>query len=409
MKIRVYCPYFPHPVTEGAYQVISDQIRSLGKGNDIEVVTWKDSLKALGDKRQDAPSFLKNAKVINWTIQGGDKEGFVARFLRILKSLFSMNPSPAEFYYPQSQDRRNELGPCDLAVYHYSFSWSWKKHGHPVGEKKSVVYLHNLESDLFDLRAQRETYFLARLVHRLNANKLRKQERTLSRGFDELWFISEKDRREYLSRNGPAVQCKTSTRPPTYSEEFRIRRNEEFFAEKIRYTGQGADLPVIGFVGTLDFDPNRASLNWILDHVAPALKQQGWHGIFLVVGRNPSLVMLDKMKQFHFLQYLGAPKDLEAFWARLSLMLVPHIEGSGVRIKLLDSLASGIPTLANRAAVERIDQDVLRSQLLRIEDSPHRWCEVIMSLKGHQLREALMDTKPVPGMNGQDIYADLLM
>jgi len=45
---RVYSPFFPYPATEGAYQVILDQARSIAAlGWEVELVCWLDGVDRL--------------------------------------------------------------------------------------------------------------------------------------------------------------------------------------------------------------------------------------------------------------------------------------------------------------------------------------------------------------------------
>lgn len=411
-KIRIYSPYYPFPVTEGAYQVIYDQVLTLSANADVELVTWKESKMSIATKLQGNDPFNGKVKLIHWDdslLPATKKETTVHRILRTLSSLFSSDSSPGLFYYPVAQDRRSELESCDLAIYHYAYAWTWlsrekSKSTQIHREKKRVIHLHNLESDLFDLRAEREANLLYRSIHRLNAKKLRRQEAQLSQLANELWFVSEPDWGDYQRLFRPQ-NVQVHIRPPTYQAQTLSRRAAEFadFLKKSK-----GSVAVAGFVGALDFDPNRASVEWLVDFVCPILEEKKWKGRIIIAGRNASEKMIAKLKSRPNIHYLGFVQDMSQFWQQLSVMLVPHVAGSGVRVKLLDALASGIPVLANTPATERIEPSLKSSELLTVLDDPEKWAQYLMNLEGHELRQSFAGQELLPGLSGQVIYKDLL-
>ncbi len=404
MKVRIYSPFFPYPVTEGAFQVIYDQALGFARYHDVELVVWKDSPEQIAQKAQAGIEtiFGPRLKLVCWGNSLAKKESQAHRTLRLLKSFLQKDASPCLFYYPPEFDRRSELGEADLAIYHYTFAWSWLSRSPHPPEKKKVVYLHNIESDLFEYRAKCEPNPILKLVHGLNARKLRHHEVDLANCVDEYWHISQKDLIDTQKRT-PHLPVRHSVKYPTYHDavfEVRSRR----FLNKYSPVAK----PVIGFIGGLDFDANRASLDWILTHVCPRLDNLGFQGRFLVVGKHAPDHLLEKGRQFSFFEYLGFVPDLNEFWDSLSLMLVPHVSGSGVRIKLLDSLAAGIPVLANDQAVERIHPDLLNSPYLTVSSNPEKWAQFIMQLKGQELRRSLQSFGLDTAHRFESVYSEFI-
>jgi glycosyltransferase involved in cell wall biosynthesis len=135
--------------------------------------------------------------------------------------------------------------------------------------------------------------------------------------------------------------------------------------------------PKIGFVGGMHFRPNQLSAEWILDSVAPELEQRKFAGELLIAGKNPSNALVAKAKRFPFVQVLGFVPDLSSFWSDVSYSLSPHLEGSGVRTKLWESLASGIPVLTHVAALEQVSDELKGHPLLKTADSPDEWARIL--------------------------------
>lgn len=389
MRVRIYSPYFPHPVSEGAFQVILEQVRGFARHHQVQLICWK------GPVPQVKAGFLgPNVEIIWWGPENSDlpaglKESSSDRLKRTLGSIFKSESSPGLFYYPLESDRRSELSPCELAVYHYTYAWNWlqpKLNSKTKSlEPKQVVYFHNIESDLFQYRALCEKNPIFSWIHKRNAKKLFKQEKQLVNLVQECWHISPRDFNDTVLR-GIGMNMEQSVRVPIYSKEYFQARSESFLKQ---YRPENP--VVLGFIGGLDFDANRDSLNWILDQVCPGLQKGGFKGRLEVVGRNAPEQLLQKMKIYPFIYYEGFRASLDGFWNQMSVMLVPHVSGSGVRIKLLDSLGSGIPALANDQVVERIHPELMDSPFLIEDSDPQSWVETILKLEGQKLRFQLQE------------------
>lgn len=399
MKIRIYCPFLPYPLSEGAFHVMFYQAQSLAKKHEVEIVTWKDSPEEFA-KKEKAFRSIADFKVSIKSFNYGKTNLLGDRVKRVLVSLVSKAASPEMFYYPAELDLRKDLGPCDLAIYQYGFSYNWLKNLRPKNEKKIAIMFHNLESDLFEIRADGEKNWLARQIHLNNSRKLRINERAVAEIADEIWQISDVDLKKFKSLN-PDFKTVQRVVPPIFDEKlFAIRSNA--FTQNM-----GNMNPTVGFIGHLDFDPNRQSVEWILDKVAPLLKAQGFSGELLIGGRGTPDALIEKAKPYPFVRFLGFVQDLEGFMAKLDLSLVPHIQGSGVRIKLLEAIASGIPVLANSAAAERISQGLNSSPLLMVSDSPEAWADRIMKLQHRTEREKFKNLGIHPSLKGETVYAFL--
>ncbi|MBU6374541.1 MAG: glycosyltransferase [Bdellovibrionales bacterium] len=93
--------------------------------------------------------------------------------------------------------------------------------------------------------------------------------------------------------------------------------------------------------------------------------------------------MLVRLKKYPFVQVMGFVENEGDFWRGLSLMLVPHLYGSGVRIKSLEALAFGIPVITHSESASRLDPNVraeaLAKDALYVSDEAHGWLKVLMN------------------------------
>jgi glycosyltransferase involved in cell wall biosynthesis len=394
-KVRIYYPFFPYPPTEGSFHIAYEQVRAMSElGFQVELVFWKDGPDEMSAKLAQAylDPFPENvARII---LPGSKTEQVSDRIIRVGKSLFSSLSSPEILYYPPNLNPIFKE-PVDLAIYNYGFAYSWLRRVHGR-EHRKVVVLHNLESDLFEERALECQNLLTSWIHFKNAKKLRAHELELSNLADELWFISPEDQIRF-ERRGRSRFTRLVT--PGFSKNFHQRRLNHF-TKMPKKSGL-----VLGLIGSLDFLPNEVGAIWVLENLAPRLKDRGFQGELKIVGKGASEKVKRLAQEYPFVKLTGFLPDLEEFWASLNFSLVPHLMGSGVRMKLLESLASGIPTLATPGAVVRIHPGLRQSELLLSSDSPDEWCDRIMRPDSGQVRGNLAGL-PLPwDLDSKHIYS----
>ncbi len=404
MKIRIYSPFFPFPVTEGAYQVIYDQARTLAELHEVEMLVWKSDEADIqkGLLTRD-PIPYSNRICQQSFYHGRSRETPLDRLARVGRALATGRPSPALFYYPtEDLSRWHEIvrktATPDLGIYHYSFASLWRKSMRRPAEKKTVCYLHNLESDLFSIRARSEKNLLFRMVHSLNARRLWKIERDLPKYFDELWFISEADREDYCRRYSNN-SSKFKTVPPTFDPQiFSI-------AKKLKTTVTRTNL-TFGFLGKLDYEPNRQGIMWFIKEVAPLLATRSFQGEIWIGGKNADAELLNAAVKFPFIHFKGFIDRLENWYRDVDISLAPHFSGSGTRIKLLDALSYATPVLCHPATAQRIDVSLRDLPSVLIRQSAGEWAETILDQE--KIKQVMANYVEFPqGLDGQKIYSFL--
>ncbi|MBK9712988.1 MAG: glycosyltransferase family 4 protein [Kouleothrix sp.] len=106
------------------------------------------------------------------------------------------------------------------------------------------------------------------------------------------------------------------------------------------------------FVGNYLHPPNVEGALWLAREVWPRVRRM-WPGARLTLaGRDPpaSIAALAAPD----VRVPGALDDLRPCYARASLVVAPIFWGSGVRIKLLEALACGLPVVTTALAAEEI-------------------------------------------------------
>ncbi|MDD2877334.1 MAG: glycosyltransferase family 4 protein [Acidiphilium sp.] len=106
----------------------------------------------------------------------------------------------------------------------------------------------------------------------------------------------------------------------------------------------------IGFIGHFGHAPNLDAARRLVFEIMPRVRAQDPTITCLIAGSAMPTAMRGWTAPG--VERLGAVDDLAGFFARLTLTIAPMTYGAGVKGKLLDSLAAGVPCVATPVAIE---------------------------------------------------------
>jgi hypothetical protein len=112
--------------------------------------------------------------------------------------------------------------------------------------------------------------------------------------------------------------------------------------------------------------PNADGLRWFARHVWPLVLARAPGAKLLVTGDDPPQEVL--RFACDSIEFLGRVPDLERFYDQLRVAIVPIRYGSGVKLKAVEALQFGVPTVSTSIGAESIPSDV--DGLLPVADDP---------------------------------------
>ncbi len=135
--------------------------------------------------------------------------------------------------------------------------------------------------------------------------------------------------------------------------------------EVSRYKGPAA--PRSGhqllFVGGFRHLPNLEALQWFFREVVPILRARGVPFEVVAIGNEAPPLYSFVNADESILQLKGFVEDLSEYWNSAAVFLCPIQSGSGVRVKLLEAYAAGIPVVSTTVGAEGLattDGDLCR-------------------------------------------------
>lgn len=129
-------------------------------------------------------------------------------------------------------------------------------------------------------------------------------------------------------------------------------------------------------IGSLDWMPNQEGVKWFLNEIWPLILEKDSSFQFKLAGRNISDSFVEFAEGFQNVQVVGEVDDAKEFITQNGLMIVPLKAGSGVRIKILEGLALGVPIVTTEIGVEGIEVD--NGEEIFIANDPEEFAKVIL-------------------------------
>lgn len=121
---------------------------------------------------------------------------------------------------------------------------------------------------------------------------------------------------------------------------------------------------------------NVNGLIWFIEKVIPIVKTEIPDIKFQLFGKN--IPELFKNYRYLGVESIGFVEDLSYKLSQSELYIAPLFVGSGIRIKILEAMAHGLPVIATKVSAEGIKID--EENGLYITDSPLEQAEIIINL-----------------------------
>lgn len=141
------------------------------------------------------------------------------------------------------------------------------------------------------------------------------------------------------------------------------------------------------FIGTMSYYPNIDGVTYFVEEILPIVWRQDRSVRFWIAGAEPPQVVLD-LAQDRRIQVIANPEDMREVAKQAAITVVPLRIGSGTRIKILHSMAMGLPVISTTLGCEGLQ--VTDGIHLLIRDQPEAFAAGILQLlKTPTLRQTL--------------------
>jgi glycosyltransferase involved in cell wall biosynthesis len=318
------------------------------------------TLSVLPEENADSYANLKE-----WTPSHEPARGS-ARFLLALAAnyLLTRRPYVLDRYRSPTWEKRIAEASIDSDLVVCDFLTPALNFGKRPSSPPAVLFQHNIESQIWKRLADSAGNPVKRFYLRDQERRMWKAEKTLSARFDGVITVSPEDSafcrdRYHLSHvlgEVPTGVDVSAFQPPASPPQS----------------------PVIGFLGSMDWQPNIEGVHWLVRHVLPRIRRQIPDARLKIIGRNPPSSILGLTTSDPAIEVTGTVAEVQPHVHQCSLIAVPLLAGGGTRIKIYEAMAMGVPVVSTTIGAEGLPltpgSDIL------IADAPEAFGSAIVSL-----------------------------
>ena len=202
-----------------------------------------------------------------------------------------------------------------------------------------VLRAHNVEHKIWERIAKDTKSPLKRWYINHLAKTLKEFELNALETVDGIAAITRKDAaffRKYCSK--PVIDIPFGVYPEQFDPKYEIEGKPKFY-----------------HIGSMNWMPNEEGIRWFVDEVLPKTVEKVPDFVYHLAGRSMP-EWLTSMKNPH-VDVVGEVPDAKEFVTNHDVAIVPLLSGSGIRIKIIESMALGKTVITTRVGAEGILYD----------------------------------------------------
>jgi glycosyltransferase involved in cell wall biosynthesis len=132
-------------------------------------------------------------------------------------------------------------------------------------------------------------------------------------------------------------------------------------------------------LGTLHYPPNADGIRWFLQEVFPLVRDLLPGVSLTIVGKNPPRDFREEAAQLPgVVRVTGYVPDLQPVLAEAGAMVVPVRAGGGMRVRILEAFAHGMPVITTTVGLEGIEAEPGRDVL--VADTPGAFASAVVQV-----------------------------
>ncbi len=365
MKILFISQFLPYPPYTGGKIKTGSVLRILAKKNEVFFVGFVDKKEDLVYIK-DLKKVCKEAKVFVQPIITQAHQNLKAK---AFSSLFSSKPFRVYKHYSSSLKlylkkimARNDFDAIWIdqdVMMQYTDNFSFNNK-----EKKPILVYD--EHDISSLATWRnfliERKLLEKLAYFLEMVKWYFYEKKYLPRFDYVFAISETDKKKFIKMGVSPKKISFLPIPVLPKSLFKFNHERKN----------------ILFVGLMSWKPNEDGFWWFYKEVFPKVKKKISGVTFVAIGDHPSAQMKRLQLEDKQVKVLGYVKDLTPYFREASVFIVPIRSGGGIRVKILDTLARGVPIVSTTLGKEGIG--VKNGEELLVADEPQHFAQAVVRI-----------------------------
>lgn len=206
---------------------------------------------------------------------------------------------------------------------------------------KIFFHAHNATYLMWERYAVSGSNFAVRLVAKMEAERVKKYEKNVCRKADLI----------FAAPNDIDMLAVTGVEKKKFRETYHLGDDSQLAFPSIEF--KKTEKKIL-YVGTLNWEANIDGLLWFIQEVWPKVLQRDSEIKLDIVGGNPDERIVQACQLQNNIRLLGFVDDLEQCFVDSRVFIAPLRFGSGIKVKVLNSMCRGLPIVTTSVGAEGI-------------------------------------------------------
>lgn len=221
---------------------------------------------------------------------------------------------------------------------------------------------HNIEHEIWQRAAVNESSVVKKTYTKNLASRIKRFKLRFLNQYDFLVPITKRDAERYQTLGNTV---------PIHVTPTGVDKN------KYIINNENTSFPGIFHIGAMDWIPNQEGLTWFIDNVWIKFTKQYPELKFYLAGRNAPESFVNYLKQNN-VEFLGEIENAGQFMNDNSIMIVPLLSGSGMRIKIVEGMALGKTIITTSIGTEGID--TTHGENILVSNTPEEFLKNLLNI-----------------------------
>ena len=226
----------------------------------------------------------------------------------------------------------------------------------------TVLFQHNVETVLWERRAQFAATWTDRIIARIEYAKMIRYEAQQVRRFHHVIAVSEQDRQSMTRMTDPSRISVIATG---------VDLAKYSYDPELRPAG-----PLVVFTGSMDWEPNIDGVEYFCRDIWPHVLVRVPEARLRIVGRDPDARVKKLISAS--VHVTGTVPSVIDHLREAVVLVVPLRIGGGTRIKIYEGMAMGKATVSTSVGAEGLD--VHHEHDILLADDPRAFAEYVVGL-----------------------------
>lgn len=288
--------------------------------------------------RSAVERFQSNAEVI---LVGNENPRIAVKWMLRIQAELRPASAPFEVYrfIRENERLRNILRTADVVEF------QWSEYSSLIGEvnnvnpkAKKIVVMHDVLQQKYQRRLATDRAFKKRIRALLAYVSAMLLEPRRLRQCDSIIVFSKKDK-DLLERARTRASIVIVPPPLSIAHADGLASRDPFS---------------VLFTGAMDRPENDQGIRWFIEKCWPSVRQIHPSATLTIAGAYPTEKLLELASQDPSISVTGYVAELEPYYIKSSLFVVPLFQGAGVKFKTISAMLHGLPVISTTVGAEGV-------------------------------------------------------